>query len=96
MRADIYQDREINAPNRWIQSSCYEKKWRYKWQADREREIIAVLEGWEREVRQRAEEVMSGWAGLEWSGSSQGGSFDSMRRSGSDGDGNSLDENAPG
>lgn len=63
MRAETYEDREMNAPNGWSRSTSYEKKWRYRWQADREREIIAILEGWEREVKGRAEELM--WEGAE-------------------------------
>lgn len=63
VRAETYEDREINAPNGWLRAMSYEKKWRYRWQADREREIIAVLEGWEREVRGRAEELM--WEAIE-------------------------------
>lgn len=62
MRAETYEDREVSAPNGWLRSISYEKKWRYRWQADREREIIAILESWEREVRGRAEEVM--WDGI--------------------------------
>lgn len=95
MRAATYEQRELNAPNRWMQSTSYEKKWRYRWQADREREILAVLEGWEREVRERVEEVMSEWTGVQRSGEGSGGSFDIMRRSSSDREGNSLDEDMP-
>lgn len=93
MRAETYEERELNAPNRWMQSTSYEKKWRYRWQADREREILAVLEGWEREVKQRAEEVMSEWADMEWIGRDAG---DLMARSGSDGERNSFNEDMPG
>lgn len=73
MRAETYEDREVSAPNGWLRAISYEKKWRYRWQADREREIIAVLDSWEREVRERAEELM--WDGfhggeLGWTGGS--------------------------
>lgn len=100
MRAETYEERELHAPNRFLQSMSYEKKWRYRWQADREREIIAVLEEWEREVRRRAEEVMweeSDRSKLEWHDTGAGDLLDyvTVQRSGSR-EQESLDQDMPG
>lgn len=58
MRAEIYRERESNATNPWDRIAAYEKKWRYWWQGDREREMMEILGGWEREVKEAAEEQM--------------------------------------
>lgn len=96
MRAETYEERELNAPNRWMQSTSYEKKWRYRWQADREREILAILEGWEREVRGRTEEVISEWADFDWDGGEVGNLLSQTERSNCDRVRSSLDEDMPG
>lgn len=54
----MYKEREMNARYAFERTSNYEKKWRYRWQVDREREIIGTIEQWEREVKGVAEEYL--------------------------------------